>query len=372
MALVSVAGLSGTAAGINYTVTTDEAGDTPFQINNTTLGDSWLVGQGNIDEIVTVTFDEEVKAGAVVTVDLYDIGEDAGIILDGVFVDLNTAIASGDVTVTLPGDGSSIGADGRIDQNTLFAHDGITITINVPFTTIGFEKTNDPGTSGNGIGFALDIPCFCAGTRIMTETGERRIEDLKTGDLVLCHDGQSRPIRWIGGRRLGSAELKANPKLYPVRIVAGALGHNLPKRDLLVSRQHRMYIASKVLERMYGLPQALVAAHRLTELPGVYLDDNVDEVEYFHLLLDEHVTIYAEGAQSETLYGGPFALQALSPEAREEIFAIFPDLRQGLVRPIPAFPILEDKKLNQLVRRHRKNNKPLVPAAHPELAQTAH
>ena len=53
---------------------------------------------------------------------------------------------------------------------------------------------------------------------------------------------------------------RAYPKVQPVRILAGALGHGMPQRDLLVSRQHRMLVSSAICERMFGLEQVLVSA----------------------------------------------------------------------------------------------------------------
>ena len=118
------------------------------------------------------------------------------------------------------------------------------------------------------------------------------------------------PIRWIGRRCINTSELRKDPKLLPVRILAHSLGENLPKRDLLVSRQHRMFIASKIAERMFGTSEVLVSAIRLTVLPGVFVDTTVTSVEYVHVLLDSHELLWAEGAKSESLYLGNQTLNA--------------------------------------------------------------
>lgn len=84
----------------------------------------------------------------------------------------------------------------------------------------------------------------------------------------------------------------------------------------MVSRQHRMLVRSKVAERMFGRPDALVSAIKLTALPGIYVDDQVEEVEYFHILFDQHEIVWAEGAPSESMFAGPEALKSIPAVAR--------------------------------------------------------
>ena len=44
--------------------------------------------------------------------------------------------------------------------------------------------------------------CFLRGTMIRTPSGEQEISTLQSGDLVVTHSGQAKPIRWIGRRSL--------------------------------------------------------------------------------------------------------------------------------------------------------------------------
>lgn len=204
------------------------------------------------------------------------------------------------------------------------------------------------------------IPCFTAGTKIETPEGAIAIEKLKPGDVVETVDHGPQVIRWMGRRKLDAAMIAKNPKLCPVRIMGGALGNGLPKRDLLVSRQHRMLVASKIAERMFGTSEVLVSAVKLTALPGIYLDGSVPEVEYIHILLDDHQLLIAEGAQSESLYVGDEARNALSPEGREEIFTIFPEIKQQKLTLKTVRPVPHDRRQKQLMVRHSKNKKPPI------------
>lgn len=203
------------------------------------------------------------------------------------------------------------------------------------------------------------IPCFTAGTRIQTPSGPANVEYLKVGDWVETVDNGAQQIRWIGRRQLQKSELSEQPKLKPVRILAHALGRQLPERDLLVSRQHRMFVSSKIAERMFGQPEVLIAAIKLTALPRIYVEEMANTVEYIHLLFDEHQLIYAEGAQTESLYLGEEAEKALNPEALDEVMEIFPHLKHRtelhMARHTPS-----TQQQKSLMRRHLKNAKALL------------
>ncbi|MFY0597552.1 MAG: Hint domain-containing protein [Cognatishimia sp.] len=203
-----------------------------------------------------------------------------------------------------------------------------------------------------------DVVCFASGTMIDTLEGTKPVEALIAGDTVITRDGTPKPLMLNMSRQLGLDELQENPKLYPVRISAGALGEGLPHRDLLVSRQHRMLITSKIAERMFGAPEVLISAIRLTDLPGIFVDEDVQSVTYHHLLLENHQIIFAEGAPTESLLTGAEAMQTLAPEQLEELQILFPAL-QDMNAPQPASKIPTAKGQKKLVARHGQNQQPL-------------
>lgn len=210
---------------------------------------------------------------------------------------------------------------------------------------------------------ATNFLCFAAGTLISTNQGERSVESLSVGDLVETVEHGLQPIRWIGSKVISLKHANgAGEKLQPVRISAGSLGGGLPKRDLLVSRQHRMMISSKIAERMFDSSDVLVSAINLTRLPGIFVDECVECVQYFHLLFDKHEVIYAEGAPAESLYTGAEALKSISPEARKEIVALFPEIEDEEWRPKAALLIPPGRMQKKLVVRHARNSKPLLEA----------
>ncbi|NDW54128.1 Hint domain-containing protein [Aliiroseovarius sp. PrR006] len=204
------------------------------------------------------------------------------------------------------------------------------------------------------------IVCFAKGTRIATPTGPQRIETLSEGNKVLTADGDSCTIRWIGRREVSMFEMLHAPKLRPVRIRAGALGNHLPECDLLVSRQHRILIRSKIAERMFGTKEVLIPAIKLVGCTGIEVEDQPRALEYFHILLDDHEILLANGAPAESLFTGPEALKSLSPEALDEIETLFPAVLERIATQGPAALVPSNTKIKRMIERHIKNDKELI------------
>jgi len=139
-----------------------------------------------------------------------------------------------------------------------------------------------------------DHKCFLRGTTIRTSEGERKIEDLVVGDLLPTVFGGMRPIQWIGRYRYRKSH-PANAwvrTILPIRIARSALGPDVPGADLYISEAHALLIDG-----------VLVAAGNLVNDTTIFRYDarELDELEFFHIKLERHDVIYAEGAPSETL-----------------------------------------------------------------------
>jgi len=136
--------------------------------------------------------------------------------------------------------------------------------------------------------------CFCPGTRILTACGERAIETLAIGDLVVTQQGAHARIIWIGRRSYDATFVASNTKILPVCIKAGALGEGLPQADLWVSPGHGLLIDG-----------ALVPAWRLINgcsilQPAVAEGPVAGSVDYLHIELAEHDVLFAEGVPAES------------------------------------------------------------------------
>jgi hypothetical protein len=139
-----------------------------------------------------------------------------------------------------------------------------------------------------------EVPCFLKGTRVRTVAGERKVEDLAIGDLLPTHFNGTQPIQWIGRfqyRRSDASRPWVRDAL-PVRIARSALAAGVPHSDLYVSQQHAIF-TDGLLVRAGSLVNGATIA---------LLDaDDVSELEYYHIKLQSHDIIYAEGAPCETV-----------------------------------------------------------------------
>ena len=135
----------------------------------------------------------------------------------------------------------------------------------------------------------LSTVCFYPGTMIATPEGEKAVETLAIGDLVRTADGRAMPVRWLGEQTV-SLVFSDKLKTLPIRIKAGALGDNVPARDLLVSPGHAMFIDG-----------TLVVAGALVNGTSIVRETNVPQTfNYYHVELAEHTLILAENAPAES------------------------------------------------------------------------
>ena len=238
-------------------------------------------------------------------------------VISGGTLELTSAGAAGSSTIAFAsGTGGTLQIDGTTGPaNTI---SGFSPGDVIDLASLGFTGTTAPTVSGNTVtvtegsltetlqiasagyglfrlypdamgGTDVAVPCYCPGTLILTDRGERPVETLAIGDRVVTLPGAAEPIRWVGRRSYAGRFLAGRAHLLPVRIRAGALGQGLPRRDLLVSPCHAMFIDG-----------VLIPAGQLVNGTSVVQEPGCAAVHYVHVELAAHSVIFAEGAASET------------------------------------------------------------------------
>ncbi len=184
------------------------------------------------------------------------------------------------------------------------------ITLDAPVSGLHFHVVPD----GSG-GSLVEVACFASGTRIATPRGEVAVQTLRPGDAVRLADGSDARLRWVGCTLADLARHPDAARAAPVRILAGAFAPGLPARDLLLSPEHCIFV-----------DDALIPAALLTNGATIARDDSFARIEYWHLELDRHAILLAEGLPAESyldtgnraLFKGEAGVRALHPDLSNE------------------------------------------------------
>ncbi|OWU86574.1 hypothetical protein ATO6_07255 [Oceanicola sp. 22II-s10i] len=187
------------------------------------------------------------------------------------------------------------------------------------------------GVSGS-YAYATSSPaCFGLGTRIATETGDTPVEALEPGAMLRLADGALAPVRFVLSQTVPAA---TRPEEAPVRLRAGSLGPGLPRRDLVLSPHHRVFLPCL---------KALVPARALTQLRRIGKMRDAGPTTYVHLVTDRHSLVLAEGVTCESFWPGPMAFGTLPPDAVGRIRAAMGPA------PEPAAPFLRMSEARRIL-----------------------
>ena len=195
---------------------------------------------------------------------------------------------------------------------------GVTYTFTTSNTTPGNDQEFDD---------IVGAICFTPGTKITTPSGDKYVEDLVVGDLVITADNGIQAIRWIGHKKISGARLYAQNNLRPVKVKKNAFGNGLPRADMWFLPHHRVLVTGQNLSLNHGTHQALAPVKGLCNYHSVFTDYNVKSTEYYHILFDNHEIVFSNGLQTESFHPGAVGLGTIEEGCRSELFEIFPELQ---------------------------------------------
>ncbi|WP_299623112.1 Hint domain-containing protein [uncultured Tateyamaria sp.] len=179
------------------------------------------------------------------------------------------------------------------NDNVMFVGGNIS-GIDNPANWVAEEDDVDPSNPNiSGTTYATQdatIFCFAAGTRIATPAGEVTVEALAIDDMIRTADGRGVAVKWVGVQTLRSASPGLGSEV--VRIAAGALGPDMPNRDLVVTSDHGMIIDDMVINASALVNGSTIDWVSTAQVQGGF--------KVYHIETEGHEVILANGAPSET------------------------------------------------------------------------
>jgi hypothetical protein len=261
-------------------------------------GNSTLLVSGGT---LTVSDNADINAGGAVTLEsggvlsvggTLTVATGATLTIAGGTLDLATAnLGGGTIGGFAPGSeivvANAIGATDGIavggGVTTLDLFSGVTQIGSLDFA--GALNLSFDSTTG-----AVTVACFAAGPRIATRRGDVPVETLAVGDQVTLgrRGGRTRPAVWLGHRRIDCRRHPRPRDVWPVRVAAGTFGPGRPQRDLLLSPDHAVYSGGVLIPVRYLINGASI------------VQEQQDTVTYWHVELEQHDIILAEGLPCES------------------------------------------------------------------------
>jgi Hint domain len=133
--------------------------------------------------------------------------------------------------------------------------------------------------------------CFLKGTKISTPSGDRLVQDLRIGEEVQTLAGR-KTIKWIGYNKFTKEEGRAwHDNVMPIRVARFAIDDRTPHCDLYLSPLHCIFFSEALIPVMYLINEASIVQG---------MPSDMSAIEYYHIDLDTHEVIYAEGALVES------------------------------------------------------------------------
>lgn len=208
----------------------------------------------------------------------------------------------------------------------------------IPYNPAQFDITSVfPNAASSTVAFSPTLTtaanCFLTGTRIATPTGPRPIETLTPGEPLLGAEGHTIALRWIW-RQPVARIVGLDDDRAPVRITAHAFAQGCQDSDLMLSRDHAIWIDGFLVTA-----GALVNGTSIRHVP---MSDMPAQFTYWHLETDDHSLILAENCPAESFV--PYTARSahdghgayLARYGQDRVIAEMRLPRIGAARLVPA------------------------------------
>ncbi|WP_241767679.1 Hint domain-containing protein [Tanticharoenia sakaeratensis] len=183
----------------------------------------------------------------------------------------------------------------NISNGDYFTHNADNNSVANDTTSWSYSSSTDFDTSytfetSNGSNVSL---CFLSGSLIALNNGQKRVEDVVTGDEIVTYvEGvaTSQRVTWTG-----QAHCMVRPNLpddqagYPVRVLKDAIADGVPFKDMLITAEHCLFFDGK-----------FTPARMLVNGRSIFFDRSITSYDYYHIETEEHSVIMADGMLTES------------------------------------------------------------------------
>ena len=159
-------------------------------------------------------------------------------------------------------------------------------------TSFRLSVNDSDGSASASTSLTVTAVCFLRGVMIAAPSGEIAVEHLRPGDLVTVLENGTqvaRPVQWVGGRCVDTADYGRSPDAFPVRVRADAFADGVPHRDLLITPEHCILTEA-----------GLIPARMLVNGGSILVDRSIPVYDFFHVELASHGILLAEGLATES------------------------------------------------------------------------
>lgn len=189
----------------------------------------------------------------------------------------------------------------------------------------------------DGAGFEQNKPCvapalpvfenafsaFAQGALILTDQGYVAVEDLQCGMTMSTVDGGAQVLTWIGAMTMYPHNFELGvptPKLF--RVTEGGFGHDVGMPDLMMGPGAR--VLPGVLATNSSSP--LLPVSHLADGSSVIGINPVSPIRVFHLGLERHSLLRANGVLAESYHPGSSPHMEMPAEVYSHFMGLFPHL----------------------------------------------
>lgn len=244
-------------------------------------------------------------------------------------------------------------ATARRARRSLLKAAAITIG-SVAAISAGGRQAGATGGHGGGGGHGH---CFLRGTMIRAIDGFRTIESLSAGDLLPSRFGTMSAVRKVGSFIMRRSDLDGSwpGASRPVLVKRGAFADGSPRADLRLTASHAVF-----------LDGVLIPVGNLVNGTTIVLDATErSALEFFHVELDGHDVIDAEGAACESYR--PDGMQPCAPlltfnGGRDELRSRLRSAASVVIDRRQPIDVIRDNLEERGLLLHRAARAPQAPA----------